>query len=196
MENGFRPTSHESLAGTAGRINQYALVAYIEGKLGDFLLTLRQEIVAGCKLRSHVSILPPRPLAGSEAQAVEFIQIYSHRLAAFEVVLDAIEKFPVTNVTYVSIAAGVADLHATHGIMNAQALQYVEPYAYHPHITLAQDIPEAHQAEALHLCQARWKEFTGPRHFPVETLTFVQNTMTCGWLDLAAAKLEMAGSRL
>ena len=177
-------------------INQYGLVAYIDGKLGDFLLKLRQEIVPGCKLRSHVSILPPRPLAGSEAAATRFIKASGRHHAAFQVDLGRIEVFPATNVIYIALAAGVADLHAMHAQLNANALRCVEPYPYHPHITLAQELAAAERAGALQLCQARWKEYSGPRHFPVETLTFVQNTSTCGWLDLSEARLEMAGSRL
>jgi len=177
-------------------INQYGLVAYIDGKLGDFLLKIRQEIVTGCQLRSHVSILPPRPLAGTETEAAQFIQAASRRHAAFQVDLNEIEVFPVTSVIYIALASGVADLHAMHAQFNANALHYVEPFPFHPHITLAQGLSEVEHPAALQLCQARWKEYAGPRHFPVETLTFVQNTAACGWLDLAEARLEMAGSRL
>ena len=44
------------------RINSYALVSYIPGRLGDFITKLRQDLIAGCVAQSHVSILPPRPL--------------------------------------------------------------------------------------------------------------------------------------
>ncbi len=181
----------------AAGINQYGLVAYIEGKLGDFLLKLRQEIVPGCMLRSHVSILPPRPLAGSEAEAAQFIQASGRHHAAFQVDLSQVEVFPGSNVIYIALATGVAGLHAMHAELNANALRYVESYLYHPHITLAQELlSEAERAGALQLCQARWNEYAGPRHFPVETLTFVRNDGACGWLDLSEARLEMAGSRL
>jgi len=182
--------------GNAGRINQYGLVAYIEGELGDFLLKIRKEIVPGCKLRSHVSILPPRPLAGSEAEAIRFIQNAGRHHSAFEVALGKIEVFPITNVIYIALGSGVADLTAMHSKLNTNALSYTEPYPYHPHITLAQELTEEHHPEAHALCLARWQEYCGPRKFPVETLTFVQNTTTCGWVDLAETRLEMAGSRL
>jgi len=182
--------------GDAGRINQYALVAYIDGRLGDFLLNLRQEIVPGCKLRSHVSILPPRPLSGSETDATAFLEQATCQFAAFPVKLEAIEVFPVTNVIYIAIGAGLAELHAMHGKLNGEGLRYVEPYPYHPHITLAQELSEAEHPAALQLCQARWKEYTGPRQFPVEALTFVQNTVTRGWQDLSVSRLEMATVRL
>lgn len=195
MESGFRPSSLEAPKGAAGRINQYALVAYINGRLGDFLLQLRQEIVPGCQLRSHVSILPPRPLTGQEEDAAAFVQESGRHQAGFGVDLGEIEIFPVTNVIYIAIAAGLGELHTMHGKFNGAGLQYTEPFKYHPHITLAQELSEAEHPAALQLCQARWKEYTGPRHFPVETLTFVKNTSICGWVDLAEAHLEMAASR-
>jgi len=197
MESGYRPSSSSLPEGSVGRLNQYALVAYIDGRLGEFLFNLRQEIVPGCKLRSHVSILPPRPLAGSavEAEATEFVRASSRRHEAFDVGLGQIEVFPVTNVIYIAIAGGLPELHAMHDELNAQSLAYAEPFRYHPHITLAQEISEAEHAGALQLCEARWREYSGPRSFPVETLTFVQNSTNCGWLDLAEAHLEMAGLR-
>lgn len=197
MESGYRPSSSSLPEGSVGRMNQYALVAYIDGRLGEFLFNLRQEIVPGCKLRSHVSILPPRPLAtaAAEAEATEFVRASSRRREAFEVGLGQIEVFPVTNVIYIAIDSGLSALHAMHDELNAQSLAYAEPFRYHPHITLAQEISEPEHATALQLCQARWREYTGPRSFPVETLTFVQNSTDRGWLDLAEAHLEMARLR-
>lgn len=196
MESGFRPSMPGPEGDSAGRINQYALVAYINGKLGDFLFRLRQEIVPGCNLRSHVSILPPRPLIGDQTDAVAFLQTSTRAQAAFAVNLGQIEIFPVTNVIYIGIGGGLPELHTMHDKFNAQALQYKEPFPYHPHITLAQEIaPDAHR-DVHQLCLGRWREYDGPRHFPVETLTFVQNTSKCGWVDLAETHLEMAGSRL
>jgi hypothetical protein len=196
MDSGFRPSEPGPPADSAGRINQYALVAYIDGKLGDFLFRLRQEIVPGCNLRSHVSILPPRPLSGEQDQATDFVRARTRSQAAFAVTLGHIEVFPVTNVIYIGIGDGLTELHAMHGKFNAEALQYKEPFPYHPHITLAQEIPAADHAKVHELCLTRWREYDGPRQFPVETLTFVQNTSKCGWLDLAETHLEMAGSRL
>lgn len=191
MDNGFRPSSSSQPDGTVGRINQYALVAYIDGRLGEFLFNLRQEIVPGCKLRSHVSILPPRPLVATEVDATDFLRASTRRHDAFQVGLGQIEVFPVTNVIYIAIASGLSALHAMHDELNAQSLAYAEPFRYHPHITLAQEISEAEHAGALQLCQARWREYPGPRTFPVDTLTFVQNSTNCGWLDLAEAHLAL-----
>lgn len=162
----------------------YALVAYINGELGDFLYSLRQEIVPTCRLRSHVSLLPPRKLAGDPQDAAEKITAVAGQHAAFEVVLGDICVFPVTNVIYLDLAAGREQLMAMHDDLNGGALAYAEPFAYHPHITLGQELTPEQFAMGLELCRKRWAEYTGPRSFPVETITFVRNSGNCGWSDL------------
>lgn len=162
----------------------YALVAYINGELGDFLYSLRQEIVPTCRLRSHVSLLPPRKLAGDQAGAMEKVASVAGHHPAFDVVLGDICIFPVTNVIYLDLAAGREQLTAMHDELNGDALAYAEPFAYHPHITLGQELTPEQFAMGLELCRKRWAEYTGPRSFPVETITFVKNSGNCGWSDL------------
>ena len=52
-----------------------------------------------------------------------------------------IEVFPQTDVIYIEIGAGAAELYSLHFAMNSSALDFQEPFAYHPHITLAQELP-------------------------------------------------------
>jgi hypothetical protein len=195
MENGSGAPSCDPYQWTANRINEYALVAYIEGELGDFLYRLRQEIVPACRLRSHVSVLPPRPLCGTEQEAGVILRDGVPKHPAFEVALGEVEVFPGSSVIYVALERGAGRLQEMHDDLNAGPLRYTERYPYHPHITLAQEIPAADQARALELSLTRWREYTGPRTFPVESLVFVQNTGVRGWLDLSVSRLEMANSR-
>jgi hypothetical protein len=194
MESGFRPPQASNPVAADGRINQYALVAYIDGALGEFLFRLRQEIVPGCTLRSHISILPPRQLDHPET-VYSFLASQCRDRSAFDVTLDEIQVFQTTQVIFIDIGAGKANLHEMHDSLNAGVLSYPEPYPYHPHITLAQQISEAEHPAALQLCHSRWNEYKGPKSFPVETLTFVQNTSNCGWLDLAETRLAMVATR-
>ena len=92
-------------------------------------------------------------------------------------------------VTLVTRRAGAqAHQHHTGGAGVARQL--------HPHLGIGAHGRVARKHAAVHqLCLARWSEYTGPRHFPVEVLTFVQNS-NAGWIDLSEARLEMAGSRL
>lgn len=174
------------------RVDSYALVTYIHGELGEFLYRLRQEIVPSCQLRSHVSLLPPRPLAGDEGSAIRLIERISERHPGFSVALNDIEVFPVTNVIYLSLQSGHEELTRIHGDLNRGSLAYAEPFSYHPHITLGQELDPANFSASLAHCRRRWEEYKGPRTFPVDTLTFVQNTANCGWLDLRDVQMEMA----
>jgi hypothetical protein len=72
-----------------------------------------------------------------------------------------------------------------HAAINTDHLEYDEPFVYHPHITLAQDIPHEKVNAVRELAVRRWGEFTGERRFRADRAVFVQNTLTDCWLDLA-----------
>jgi 2'-5' RNA ligase len=172
------------------RLNVYALVIYIPDPLGAFLDDLRRELVPLCNPHAHVSVLPPRSLALAWQVAAEQVRTYAREWAAFEVHLGDIGRFPVTNVIYIELEGGAAQLHGMHARMNTAALASPEPFVYHPHITLAQEL-QAGQVEEVHrLARRRWEEFTGPRTFRAERATFVQNTIGNCWIDLAAFPLS------
>ena len=174
----------------SGHQTVYSLVAYIDGLLGDFLYTLRQELVPTCRLRSHVSLLPPRRLAGEENEAKEQMVAVAGQHGPFTVRLGELRVFPVTNVIYVELAEGRDELAAMHDDLNGGALAYAEPFPYHPHITLGQEFTPEQFERALGICQKRWAEYSGTRSFSVETITFVKNTGNCGWSDLQDVVME------
>src|SRR5256885_17033313 len=54
---------------------RYALVAYVKSPAGEFVENLRRELHPGLpQVAAHLTILPPRPLAGSESEALELLQ--------------------------------------------------------------------------------------------------------------------------
>lgn len=175
---------------SSGHQAVYGLVAYIDGALGSFLYALRQELVPTCRLRSHVSLLPPRLLSGDEQGAKERIRTVAEQHASFTVRLGELRVFPETNVIYVELAEGQKELAAMHDDLNGGALAYTEPFPYHPHITLGQELKPEQFERALAICRKRWAEYSGPRSFPVETITFVRNTGNCGWSDLQDVVME------
>ncbi|MGA2273703.1 MAG: 2'-5' RNA ligase family protein [Bryobacteraceae bacterium] len=173
-------------------LNVFALVTYIPAPLGEFLDRLRRELVPHDDPRAHVSLLPPRPLAGEWLHAwAEVRKILEHR-AAFDVELTGIRTFPVTDVIYLEVGAGAAELCDIHAAMNSNSLSFQEPFAYHPHVTLAQDISHQDVADVLKLAERRWREFRGPRSFRAERAVFVQSTIRDHWLDLAEFRLGNA----
>lgn len=167
------------------RLNVYALVIYIADPLGRFMDDLRRELAPACNPHAHVSVLPPRPLAVDWQVAGEQVRELTETQPPFGVGLAEVRIFPVTNVTYIEVRAGASELHHMHDAINRGALAFEEPFAYYPHITLAQQIEQDHVQAVHELAGRRWKEFTGPKAFRAERVAFVQNTMGNCWIDLA-----------
>ena len=171
------------------RLNVFALVIYIPDPLGRFLDDLRRELVPGCNPHAHVSVLPPRPIAVDWQVAGEQVRVCAGNWTPFEIKLEGIRIFPVTNVIYVELGQGAEEMFRIHDAMNSQALEFDEPFAYHPHITLAQEIPPAGVAAVHGRAQEIWEAYSGPRSFRAERATFVQNTLGNCWIDLAEFSL-------
>ena len=171
------------------RLNVYALVIYIPDPLGRFLDDLRKELVPGCNPHAHVSVLPPRPIAVDWQVAGEQVRACAGNWTPFEIKLESIRIFPVTNVIYVELGQGAEEMFRIHAAMNSQALEFDEPFAYHPHITLAQEIPPAGVPAVHGRAQEIWEAYRGPRSFRAERVTFVQNTLGNCWIDLAEFSL-------
>jgi hypothetical protein len=170
----------------------YALVIYLPDPLGAFLDDLRRELVPGCSPHAHVSVLPPRPLPVAPETAIEEARGIVSAFAPFDIELGRIEKFDVTDVVYISVEGGTEELRRLHASLNRGALACPEPFDYHPHITLAQEI-EAGQLEALvDLAARRWSDFRGPRQFRAESTMIVRNTQGNQWIDLAEGPLRAA----
>ena len=145
------------------RLNVFALVIYIPDPLGRFLDDLRRELAPQCNPHAHVSVLPPRPLAVEWQVAAGQARALTEGWAPFEIELAGLRIFPVTNVIYLEIGAGAADLRRMHAAMNAGALEFEEPFPYYPHITLAQEIPQREVRAIYELAQRRWQEYRGQR---------------------------------
>src|SRR5262249_44855014 len=103
--------------------------------------------------------------------------------------------FPKTSVVYLEIGNGREKLLEVHGELNRDALGYAEPYAYHPHVTLAQEIPNGAVHAAAETANRQWLDFDHPKSFLVDELTFVQNTLSNQWRDLASIQLKGAPLR-
>jgi 2'-5' RNA ligase len=174
----------------------FALVTYIPAPLGEFLDDLRRELVPNDDPRAHISLLPPRPLTGGWRQAWSDVRNTLRKHAPFDVELTGIRTFPVTDVIYLEVGSGARELREIHAAMNANSLAFDEPFAYHPHVTLAQDIPRQDVAAVLKRAEGRWREFRGARTFRAERAVFVQNTISDRWLDLAAYELGSSDANL
>jgi len=171
------------------RLNVYALVIYVPDPLGRFLDDLRRDLVPDCNPHAHVSVLPPRPLAVDWQVAGEQVRVCAGNWAPFEIVLERLRIFPVTNVIYLELGKGAEEMFHIHAAMNAEALEFEEPFVYHPHITLAQEIPPGEVSRVNRRAQELWDGYQGPRSFRADRTAFVQNTLGNCWIDLAEFSL-------
>ena len=171
-------------------INLFSLVTYLPEPLGSFIDGLRCELVPGCKLRAHVTLLPPRALVYAPDEAWAHIRSQLRNFKAFEVKLKEVEIFPRSTVVYVALGQGLDQMQALHGALNAEAAYFKEPFPYHPHITLAQQILEAQVPAVFELARYRWAVFPHERAFPVDRAVWVQCTRLNNWIDLDEDVLE------
>jgi len=171
------------------RLNVFALVIYIPGPLGVFLDDLRRELVPHYNPHAHVSVLPPRPVRGDWQTASQQVRLLTESWDPFDVELTDLDIFSVTDVLYLQVGEGASELRRMHEAMNADALMFQEPFVYHPHITLAQDVPHEQVEDVCNLARRRWNEFRGSRTFRAEHAVLVQNTLSNLWLDLADYQL-------
>ncbi len=180
--------------GEVSRVNAFALVTYIPGPLGRFLDELRRELVPACTAKSHVTILPPRILEAPPDQGWKEASEILRATTPLEVELRDVEVFPISQAIYLSIGEGKSDVERLHNRLNSGQLKFNEPFEFHPHLTLAQEIAEERLDEVVAHARERWSEWSSSKRFLAERMVFVQNgvevpTGCSQWIDLAKCDL-------
>jgi 2'-5' RNA ligase len=193
---GSDPSEGHCLVPAEEWLNVFALVIYIADPLGRFLDDLRRELAPDYNPHAHVSVLPPRPLSVHWGEASEQARLLAEGCTPFDVELTEIGIFPVTNVIYVEVGKGGAELRGMHRAMNSGPLGFDEPFPYHPHVTLAQEIPAGQAPQVQELARKRWREYRGPRTFRADRTTFVQSTLRNCWIDLAEYSLGTISAKM
>ncbi len=178
-------------------LGQFALVSYIPGLLAAFLDRLRLDLDPGCRPHAHVTVLPPRPFTGEIGEAIEHMQEEARHVEPFEIILGDVEIFPVTNVIFISLKLGEPQVRELHRLLDTGSLKFRCPFDFHPHITIAQEVP----AEQVQDAAPRRPRTVGPptrdpRNFVVESLSFVQNVAPSVWVDSAARRPRSCRRRL
>ncbi len=188
----FSPSGDSSLPGEAQTLSQFALVAYIPHPLGSFLDDLRLELNPGCRPRAHATILPPRPLYHEVAETVREINEELKSAHPFRIELGEIETFEGTNVVYLDLKEGFSEMRELYKALNRGCLEYSEPFPYHPHITIAQNITADESIRMAATARERWAQYRGPRGMEVSVLSFVQHVAPSIWADIASLPLGAA----
>src|SRR5271167_3122168 len=170
---------------------RYALVAYVKGPTGDLVENLRRELHPDLPhLAAHLTILPPRPLQGTESSALQVLERICGREEPFEVALGEVETFiPVTPTVYIRVDGGAAHMSELHSKLNTEALAFEEEWRYIPHLTIVKMSTEPSAQTAFQLARERWSHYSGSRRILLERLTFVREDAQNCWIDLAPVHL-------
>jgi 2'-5' RNA ligase len=176
-------------------IVRYALVAYVKSSVGGFVENLRRELHPALPhLSAHLTLLPPRPLQGSEPAALQILEQICGQTEPFEVGLGEMDSFcPTTPTVYIRVARAAPQLHQLHDQLNTQMLSFNEEWPYTPHVTVVKMPSEQEAAQALKIARDRWKQYSGPRSILLDRLVFVREETPNCWVDLAPVPL---GSQL
>lgn len=175
-----------------GHRDFYALVSYIPEPLGGYLNRLRAELIDGCRLQSHVTILPPRMLRTESPLLVEELSRRLLDLPPFEIELGEIEVFETTGVIYIAIERGWVQLQEFHSVLEKGMFWFEEYYPFHPHMTLAQGIDSQVFETTLEKARDIWQQCPFPRSFKVQHLTFVRNVDPNRWDTVSEHSLPLA----
>jgi 2'-5' RNA ligase len=165
----------------------YAVIAYVRSPVGIFVEELRRELhPAHTHADAHLTILPPRPLQGTEQQAIDLITQFCQATTPFEVTMGEVESFiPLTPTVFLRVAGGAYRMRELHDEMNREALAYQEPWPYMPHLTIvkADELEEARKA--LEIARQRWAAYTDTRKTRLKFLAFVKGNGD-RWVNLVS----------
>lgn len=141
-------------------------------------------------LAAHLTILPPRPLRGTESSALQILERICGNEEPFEVALGDVETFaPVTPTIYIRVLDAAAHMIELHSRLNTEALAFQEEWPYIPHLTIAKMSGQQLADAAFKIARERWTAYTGPRRILLEGLTFVREAEENCWVDLAPVPL-------
>src|ERR1700722_5193001 len=170
---------------------RYALVAYVKSALGEFVENLRRELHPELPhLAAHLTILPPRPLQGTENLALQLLETICGNEEPFGVDLGSMETFvPVTPTVYIRVADGASRMEALHRRLNTGVLSFDEEWPYIPHVTIVKMSSEQAAQHAFQIARGRWSQYLGSRRIQLERLSFVREDAQNCWLDLAPVHL-------
>jgi 2'-5' RNA ligase len=133
---------------------------------------------AAARVPPHITLLPPTQVPAEEMPAVEdHLAATAAGFPAFEIHLSGTGTFrPVSDVVFVVVAAGIAQCEQLEARVRSGPLARETRFPYHPHITVAHDIPHA----GLDRAYAGLADFDA--RFPVPAFTVFQQEISGVWV--------------
>jgi len=168
----------------------YAVIAYARSPVGIFVEELRRELhPAHTHADAHLTILPPRPLCGTEEQALDLIAEVAQSVMPFEVTMGDVETFvPVTPTVFLRVARGAYRMRELREKLNRGVFCSEEPWPYMPHLTIAKMDTMDEAEKLLKVSRDRWESYAGPRTVRIAGMTLVKGTGE-RWVDVAKTPL-------
>jgi 2'-5' RNA ligase len=125
----------------------------------------------------HVTLLPPTevPIADRPAISAHLAEV-ARRHPPFPMHLSGTGTFrPVSEVVFIAVARGIGDCELLAGDLRRGPLARSLSYPYHPHVTVAHDVP----ADMLELVYTGLADLSA--EFPVEHFTEFEQTPAGSW---------------
>ena len=106
---------------------------------------------SGRRIPSHITLLPPYEVADSELdEVVVHLETVAEQTPGFRVHLRGTGTFrPVSPVVFVNVVEGISQCEQLAAEVRSGALVVETAFPYHPHVTVAQDLPEGSLEQAF-----------------------------------------------
>lgn len=167
-------------------LSSYAVVAYLEGDLGEFVEKFRSAISPDqSHLRPHITALSPRTIKISDAEAIRTFQKKEFEPVAVELG-DVCTFRPLSPTIYLDLRGGQRQLWDLHHKLGSPPLQGKPDWPYAPHVTLAKLDDFKDVARVFQHARDRWRDYQGARAFTISELVLVREETKGQWADLAS----------
>jgi 2'-5' RNA ligase len=139
----------------------------------------------GAVIPPHVTLLPPTPIERSELPAVHTHLAKSAEAGhPFPMHLFGTGTFrPMSPVVFIQVARGIADCEGLQRLVRSGPLTRELEFTYHPHVTVAQDIPD----EQLDAAYDGLASFIA--RFPVDHFSLFERAPAGAWSRLEDFRL-------
>lgn len=93
---------------------------------------------------THITLVPPTPVGADEMSTIEHhLKTAAAEIAPFRVRLRGTATFrPVSPVVFVAVAEGISNCEVLARRLRSGPLDVALTFPYHPHVTVAHDVPE------------------------------------------------------
>jgi 2'-5' RNA ligase len=166
---------------------QYSAIAYVRSPVGIFVEELRRELhPAHTHADAHLTVLPPRPLRGTEQQAIALLTEVCQDVLPFEITMGEVETFvPATPTVFLRVAQRAYRMRELHDLANRGVLAFDEPWPYMPHLTIVKGDTIAEAQRVLEIARQRWATYSETRTLKIKSLTLVKGVSE-RWLDVVS----------